>query len=106
MMAGSYSCEPGRRRAYNEDIRWRMIWQKEVMGLSVRKVAKNLSVAVSTVWRINNLFYCTGSVMKRSYPAGRRPEKKLTECMKLFILHTVVDSPWIHWFRHKPYVDT
>lgn len=95
-MASSYSCEPGRRKAYTEEFRWRMVWQKEVMRLSLTDIAKNLNVSRSTVWRINNLFYCTGTITKRSYPVDRRATKKLTEVVKMFILNTVVDRPHLY----------
>jgi len=63
------------------------------MGLTITEVAKNLNVGITTVWRIHKMFHCTGSVTKRSYPTGRRPTKKLTEAVQLFILHTVVSEP-------------
>jgi len=31
-MATRSSCEPMRTSAYSEDIRWRMVWQREVQG--------------------------------------------------------------------------
>ena len=37
------SCEPGRKSAYSSDLRYRIIWQRIAMKLSVRKVAHNLS---------------------------------------------------------------
>ena len=46
------SCEPGRRSAYGEDLRWRIVWQREVLGYKYGQIASNLNVDVSTVWRI------------------------------------------------------
>jgi transposase len=94
-MAGT-SCEPGRRKAYSEDVRWRIIWQKEVMGLTVREVASNLGVGVGTVWRMKELFYNTGSIQKRTYPVNRHPEKKLTDPVKILILQTVAERPQVY----------
>ena len=47
------SCEP---RAYSEDIRWRMVWQREIQELPLAKVAENLSVDTSTVHRVVKKF--------------------------------------------------
>ena len=63
-MATRSSCEPMRTSAYSEDIRWRMVWQREVQGLTLERVAWNLSVDVSTVHRIVKKFEETGSVTK------------------------------------------
>ena len=90
-----FSCEPGRMSPYSEDLRWRMVWQKEVMGLKLKDVATNLSVDISTVWRVIKLFENTGSVVKRPYPKGKRT-KKLTDVVKLLILHVVISRPGIY----------
>ena len=54
----STSCESKRTSAYSEDLRWRMVWQREVEKLSLKNIASNLSVDASTVYRIV-LFYTT-----------------------------------------------
>ena len=38
------SCEPGRKSAYSSDLRYRIIWQRIAMKLSVRKVAHNYNL--------------------------------------------------------------
>ena len=68
----------------------------EVMGWTVRKIAKNLGVSVSAVWKITNLLNCTGSVTRRPYPSNRRPDQKLTDAVKLLILHIVVNRPHLY----------
>ena len=55
-----HSCEPGRKAAYSEDIRWRMVWQRQVQGLTLDQVATNLCVDTSTVHRIVSRFQATG----------------------------------------------
>ena len=39
-MATRSSCEPMRTSAYSEDIRWRIVWQREieVQGLTLERV--------------------------------------------------------------------
>ena len=93
-MAAHYTCEPGRKKAYSEDLRWRMVWQRDVMGLKLREVAENLSVDISTVHRITKLFHNTGSIMKRAYPKDRRPTKKLTDAIPTGIEGK---SASLHW---------
>lgn len=66
------------------------------MKLTVREVARNLGVSIATVWRIKELFYNTGSIQKRPYPANRRPEKKLTDAIKILILQTVIERPQLY----------
>ena len=80
-------CEPGRKAAYHEDLRWRMIWQKEVIGPSIREAAKNLGVDPATVSRTSRLLLSTGSVTKHQNPGNRRPTKKLTDAVRLLIIH-------------------
>lgn len=88
------SCEPGRTKAYSEDLRWKMVWQSEGLGLSNRAVAKRLCVDPSTVSRTVGLFHATGSVSKRPYPK-ERAARTLTEPCKLLILHVIMQKPGI-----------
>ena len=90
------SINPRRTSAYSEDLRWRMVWQKEGLGLSNNDIASNLGVDPSTVSRVVSLFKATGSVQKRPYPKDARPGKKLTKTVELTILHTVLRRPGIY----------
>ena len=49
------SAEPGRKTAYSNDLRWRIVYQRIAMNLPLVKIAQNLNVAVSTVHRIYRL---------------------------------------------------
>ena len=71
-MATRFSCEPMRTSAYSEDIRWRMVWQREVQGLTLEQVAWNLSVDVSTVHRIVKKLEETESVSEKKYSVANR----------------------------------
>ena len=79
MMAamGSCACEPARKSAYSNDLRWRMVWQREVLGYKLKRVASNLCVDMSTVHRITQQFKTTGTVDKKQYTA--RTPIKLTK---------------------------
>ena len=46
------SAEPGRKTAYSNDLRWRIVYQRIAMNLPFVKIAQNLNIAVSTVHRI------------------------------------------------------
>lgn len=86
------SCEKKRRTAYSTDLRWRMVWQREVLS---EVVAANLNVDKSTVWRTVELFKETGQVDKKVYPK-EQCFRKLTQPLELIILHVVLSCPGIY----------
>ena len=63
------SAEPSRRKPYSVDIRWRVVWQRIGMDLSI---ACRLNISVGTAYNIFKLFELTGSVEAKS--ARKRPE--------------------------------
>ena len=91
----SGSMEKSRSSAYSEDLRWRMIWQKEALGYSCAKIAENLCVDKSTASRTLTLFHSTGNVSKRPYPEGRA-YRKLTSPAQLLILQLCLIRPGIY----------
>ena len=94
-MAG-YSCEPGRRRAYHEDLRWRMVWQHAVQGFSLQTVAFNLSVDPSTVHRITKQFELSGQVHKKKYSCVNHSVKKLSKSVQFTVLQFMLQRPGIY----------
>ena len=78
------------------DMRWRMVWQREVLGLKLKDVANNLGVDISTVHRTTKLFHNTGNIVKKSYPTDRRPGKKMTDAVKFLLLNLVVNEPHLY----------
>lgn len=84
---------PERTAPYSSDIRWRMVWQSEALGLKPTIIAGNLGVDSSTVSRVVDIFRETGAVHKRPYPRDARPNKKLTPPVQLTILHTILQYP-------------
>jgi transposase len=46
------SYEPGKTRAYSEDLHWRIVWQREALGKQCKNVASNLRVDLATVSRV------------------------------------------------------
>ena len=83
------SYEPERTSAYSEDLRWRMVWQREALQYGYEDIGSNLG---STVIRTVALFRATGTVSKKEYPkerAARTPAQ-------LFVLNLVVQRPGIY----------
>ena len=50
------------RVAYHEDLKWRMIYQRKMLGLTYQQIAVNLCVDSSTVWRAVKQFDDEGTV--------------------------------------------
>ena len=86
------SCESS---VYSEDLRWRIVWQREGLGYSYKAIARNLNIDTSTVSRTLQLFHNTGSVYKKAYPKDRSI-RKLTSPIQLLILHLVMSRPGIY----------
>ena len=90
----STSCESKRSSAYSEDLRWRIVYQREGLGLSYERIAANLSIDPSTVRRTIKLFNDTGSVSKKKYDKSGLT-RKLTDVVQFFILQLVLQRPGI-----------
>ena len=89
------SYEPWRSKAYDPDLRWRMIYQRKVLNYSPRLVSTNLGVSVSTVRRIERRFDTEGNVEKRRYPE-RYSGTALSQHEKFLVLALVIDHPGIY----------
>ena len=81
-MSVSCSYEPLRSSAYSVELRWRMVWQRLVLGYTFKQIGANFGVDTSTVQRTVRLFESTGILEKRQYPKNRL-EKKLTSTFEL-----------------------
>ena len=91
------SCEPNRSTAYDEDLRWRIIYQRYGLELSYRKIGENLNVDPATVCRIVTAFDRTGSVKKAQYPKGQSHYlQKVTDVDKFVLIEAVVEQPGIY----------
>ena len=56
------SAEPGHKKPYSTDIRLRVVYQRIGMSHTFQEIAKNLNVAVSTVYRIYKQFEVSGDI--------------------------------------------
>ena len=89
------SSEPWRSSAYSEDLRWKMVWQRESLELAYSKIASNLNVDESTVIKTLKLFQTTGQVSKRTYPT-HRAYRELIAPAQLLIMNLVIERPGIY----------
>lgn len=88
------TCEPFRASAYHKDLRWRVVWQSQALGLTPSNIAINLNIDKYTVKRVINTFTTTGTVSTRPYPT-ENAFRIITEPVKLFIFHLVLQKPGI-----------
>ena len=91
----STSCESHRTNAYSEDLRWRIVWESEGLGLTMKEVAQNLGINKSTVCRVLNRFLITGSVTAKIYPR-EKTFRMLTTPAQILILNLIVQKPGIY----------
>ena len=91
-ISNMFSCEPRRTSAHSDDLRWRMVWQRDGLGCTYDGIARNLCVDKSTVKRIVDHFRLSGNVSKKPYPA-QRCARKLILPAQLLILQLVMDHP-------------
>lgn len=99
------SSEAHRTSAYHEDLRWRIVWLKEALGLNHHEVAKNLGVDKSTVQRTLKIFKTTGKISKRTYPK-ERCARKLTLPAQLLILHLLIQKPTMYLHEIQKELET
>ena len=73
-----------------------MVWQREVLGFSLQKVATNLGLDPSTVSRVVSQFQATASMGKRPYLKYCRPNKKLSKTVQFAVLPSALQHPGIY----------
>ena len=88
------SAEPGHKAPYSNDIRWRIVWQRFGMKLSLRKIAENLNVALGTTYNVCKLFEDTGSVNCASI--HNENKNILNDRQELWIMGLLVDNPSLY----------
>ena len=96
------SCEPLRSRAYSEDLKWRMIYQREMLGLTCARIAENLNVDTSTVWRAIHRFEEEGTIAEKKHAGGR----KLSELEMFTIIEYVIDNPAAYLREIQHHIET
>jgi transposase len=90
------SAEPGRKKAYSSDIRWRIIYQRVGMGLTFTEIAKNLNIALSTAHRTFSTFERNGTVEPASRNSSRIEMRILDQQGELYVIGLVLNSPTLY----------
>ena len=90
-------------RAYSNDLRWRMVHQRSVLGLTYCQVANNLNIDPSTVQRTVQLFEETGTTYSiQCY--HHNTTKKLNADEEVAIIEAVVENPALYLSDLQQYV--
>ena len=92
--AMSTTAEPGRRRPYHKDLRWRIVYQRIGMNLTYKRIASNLNVSTATVQRVNAKFEQTGHVDPKTL--DRRATRKLDEHQELHVVGIILQDPSLY----------
>ena len=82
------TAEPGRRRPYDKDLRWRIIYQPIGMTLTYIRIASNLNVSIATCQRIYTKFVQIGTIDPIKL-AERRDVRRLDEHQELHVIGRV-----------------
>ena len=90
------SAEPGRRKAYSSDIRWRIIYQRVGMGLTFPDIARRLNIALSTAHRIFSIFECNGTVEPATRNTSRLQMRVLDQTGELYVIGLILHSPTLY----------
>ena len=95
------SAEPGRKRPYDRDLRWRIVYQRIGMGLSFIKIANNLNIAVSTAHRTYQLFELTGDVSAANRHEKRynTRQRKMGHQEELFVIGGVLANSGMYMYE-------
>ena len=90
------SYEPSRSKAYDNDVCWRIVYQRFALEFSVQQVSENLGVSQSSVRRIARLFDSTGSVDPKVDPDKGQALKALSSYDEFYIMELVLEKPGIY----------
>ena len=95
--------EPGCKAPYSNDLRWRIIWQRFGMEVSLRQVAENLNISLGTAYNICKLFESTENVDNRT--SMREHNRLFNDEQELWIMGLLVDNPnlYLHEICQKVY---
>ena len=92
------SFENKQTKAYESDLRWCMVYQSCVQGLTLREIASNLNVDHSTVCRVLKIFEETGNV--EAGESSGRP-KALNVYDEFIVIENVIENPNIYLHEIK-----
>ena len=85
----AYSVEPGRKTAYSEDLRWRVVWKRLCCEMSYRGIAQSLNISVHNVW---DTFVATGDVSAKKAPV-RVAQRVLDDYHEILVIGLLLNQP-------------
>lgn len=88
------SAEPNRKKAYQPDLRWRIVYQRAALHHSFCHIATSLNIAASTVHRTFSSFDKSGSVAPSRI--SRKHLWKLSESSELFVVGVILNNPTMY----------
>ena len=80
-------------RAMSTDLRWRIIWQRKILGCSVADVSTSLNISRCSVKRITKRFNRTGDVRKSLHKGGA---KTIHPYKEFLLINAVLSNPVLH----------
>ena len=84
------SAEPGRRKAYSEDLRWKIVWLKLSKDLTFNKIASCLTISVGTAYNIWRLFVLTDEVEPSK--SSRMHTRMLNNSEEIFVVSLIMQN--------------
>ena len=85
--------EPGRTKAYDIDLCWHIVWQKNVNNCTIEEISNNLCISPATIWRILDRYQRTGSV---NATIRANNQVKLLHEHVLLLVQLVCENPSIY----------
>jgi len=76
----AYSAEPGKKVAYSDDLRWRVVWQRLAKEKPFRDIAASLNIGLGTVHNTWKLFEQSGQVTPRKASQWREYWMSTVSC--------------------------
>ena len=86
-----FTAEPSRKKAYDVDLRWRIVYQRIAKNLTFERIARNLNISTATAHRIYALFQSTGDVEKKRRQ-GRSSLGSLPDRAELYVVGLVLEK--------------
>lgn len=81
-------------KAYSDDLRWRIVWMKEILGMKCSKVASLGLMSERTVQRYTERFRATGGVSPFAKRDG--PTRSLNEQDGSILVQATIDKPGVY----------
>ena len=89
------TAEPGRKRPYDGDLRWRIVYQRIGMNFTYQRIARNLNISTSTAQKIFKRFETTGSIEPTSSKTKVHLHS-LDQHTEIYLIGTVLENSSVY----------